>query len=326
MRALLVLLAIGCNGNDDKDVVAQTTDSGATDVTDVTGVPTPTGDPATVPLGGRCPMDERWGGFVVETYDFYAIVDGSVTDGVVPVSVLSELDVIGDCRMLQRLNPYCEGGCPPTDTCDFDGTCVPFPVGQDLGTATIGGLVQDVIMEPVMPGYSYFDTTLPRDAWVPGDLIELRTHGIFGDQELHGVGVERLSIPDEPILLQHDTPLTVHWTAPSGEVRSRVEVRLEIDQHGLTPASLVCDFEDDGEGTIDGSLVDSLIARGVTGFPNGTVRRVTVDRADLGDGCMDLAVSSPVTPQVRVEGFTPCYGPQDCPEGQTCNTAIQICE
>ena len=61
-------------------------------------------------------------------------------------------------------------------------------------------------------------------------------------------------------------------------------------------------------------------------FPNGSLARRTVDQAEMDPGCVDLVTQSRRNPPVRVAGFTPCTDDEDCPEGLTCNLAIEICE
>ena len=327
MWPLAFFLVLGCSGGESDDPTTTDTEDSDSD-TQETGVPTPTGDPATVPLNGECPLEDKWGEFVVGNFDFYAIVDGSVSDGVVPVTILENVGEDANCKLLKRNNPFCDPACEANQTCDFDGSCIPFPAGQELGTVTVGGLLKDVIMSAVVPGYTYFDTDLPFPVFEPGALIELRSEGgNFDPVELHGVGVETLSLTESEWILFENQDLVFNWPPPAGDVvRSKIHVRLNIDQHGLTPIQLFCEFEDDGQAALPADLVTSLITSGVTGFPNATVTRRTVDSTTIGDGCMEFVIQSTAQPSIRVDGFIPCISDLDCPNGQTCNLAIQICE
>lgn len=285
-------------------------------------------DPATVPLAGACDLAADHGGFVVQSAGDNTGVEGKVADGVVPISVLEQIGAAGECRLLRRNNPYCEPACDRGHTCDFDGTCLPYPANQDLGVVTISGLGQDVAMDPVFPGNTYFDTSLPDPPFEPGALITLSMpDGAYGPVELHGVGIELLAGVDAEWIVDAGSDLTVRWDAPTGDVvRSRVELSISIDQHGASPGVLRCSFEDDGEGTVPASLIDQLVNSGVTGFPAGNLDRRTVDRAELATGCLDFAVSHPLDVPVDVAGFTPCVSTEDCPDGQECNEELQICE
>ena len=283
-------------------------------------------DPATVALTGECPLESHLGGFVVEVYTDYSIVDGSVSDGVVPITILEEIARAGDCVMRRRDNPFCNPACGPDETCDFDGTCLPYPTEQDLGTVRVTGLVDAVAMEPLPPGARYFDTRLSHPAFTPGALVELTAGGWVGEVVLHGVGVAPI-LPGEPTWsLRTGEDLVVSWDVPTGVVRAEVALRVSVDQHGSSPASLACAFADDGEGTVPASLVDALRAAGVSGFPSGLLSRRTADHVDLPEGCMDFVVGTPRVPDVRVDGVTPCDEQADCPEGTSCNLALEICE
>ena len=189
---VFALIIGGCDPSE-PDVPADT-DTGEVSDTDTGEAP----DPAVVELAGTCALEDRFGGFLVEMYDSYSIVDGSVADGVVPISVLEQVGVEGDCKLLRRNNPFCDPPCGPDETCDFTSTCIPYPLNQDVGTVTVTGLSADVVMEPLQPGNSYFNTSLPHPAFEPGALVTLTTTGgAYDPVRLHAVGVEPLTILDE---------------------------------------------------------------------------------------------------------------------------------
>lgn len=285
-------------------------------------------DPATVPLAGACPLDSDFGGFHVLSAESGSAVDGDVSDGVVPQSVLEEVQRVDDCFVLRRNNPHCEPACAAGETCDFEGECLPYPAKQDLGTVTVAGLVIDVVMEPVFPGNTYYDTTVPTPPFDPGQLIALdMPGGVYGPLTLYGVGVEPLVSGDSLWTIETGNDMTVHWDAPTGDtVRSEIGLSVNVDQHGTSPGAVYCTFEDDGEGTVPAVMIDFLVEAGVTGFPSGALERRTQDHGDAGSGCMDFTVVAPVTVDVDVVGFTPCIDTTDCPDGEECNLALQVCE
>lgn len=314
---LLLLTLIACT-DADKSTTDDSTPPADDSATDDTG-PTPTFD-------GECELDVRLGGFAVEATTDYTVVDGAVLDGVIPASVLQPAGESGDCRLLQRLNPFCDPSCESDQTCDFDGTCIPYPLGQDLGTATITGLANLAEMSPVMPGYRYFYTDLPNPGYEAGAAIQLTTTGgTVPAFELDGMGVDQMEILDATWLIVDGADLTLSWTPPS-VAGARVKVEMTIDQHGLTPFLLTCNFEDDGQGTVPAELITAFVANGVSGFPNGTMSRMTADQTTVGSGCIDFVVSSPRSGTVRVDGQTPCTSDDQCPEGQTCNEELEKCE
>jgi hypothetical protein len=324
---------LSCNGDKGDDSTpagegdADTDSDSDSDADSDADSDTDTTDPATVPLAGPCPLETNYGGFLVDASPKYTIVDGKITDGVVPVEVLESVAVEGDCELLKKNNPFCDPTCAPDETCDFDGECIPYPLNQNLGTVTITGLTKPVVMEPPK-SYNYFNTSLPIGALPPEALVTLQTEGEAYDPiTLHGVGFDLLTPEKIQWTIDEGLPLTVTWDAPTTTVqRTEAFLNINIDQHGVTPITLFCRFADDGEGTVPASLLKTLISSGVTGFPNGGLKRRTVDSTAVGDGCAELVVSSFVEPDVSVIGYTPCKFDFQCPKGQTCNKKLERCE
>ncbi len=245
-----------------------------------------------------------------------------------PVSVLESVAVEGECELLKKNNPFCDPTCDAGETCDFDGNCIPYPANQDLGTVTIEGLTKPVEMQGAKPTYNYFDTSLPEGALPPGALITFHSAGgAYDPITLYGVGFELLTAPKTPWTITEGSPLTVTWDPPTTSlVRTEARLKINIDQHGQTPITVFCSFADDGEGTVPAGVLETLITSGVTGFPNGTLTRRTVDSTAFGDGCGDLVVSSLIEPSVNVAGYTPCTNDAMCPKGQHCNEKLERCE
>ncbi len=283
-------------------------------------------DAATVALRGECDMAYDFGGFEVVAVTGTTEVAGAVANGVVPERVLEVTASEGDCRVLRRNNPYCEPACEPGYACDFEGACIEYPANQDLGTVTVGGLLQAVTMTATFPGNTYFDTTLPHPAFEAGEVVYLdMPGGSYGPATFFGVGVEPLDEAPE-WSIDPDADLVVAWTAPvSAVVRSTVVAEVSIDQHGITPSVLRCEFADDGEGTVPRALLWSLVGAGVTGFPAGSLSRRTADALGAGEGCMDFVVSWTASATVSVLGHTPCVSTDDCPAGEVCNLELQTC-
>ncbi len=284
-------------------------------------------DPDTVGLDGTCALEDDYGGFVVEVYEDLSNVEGAVSDGVVPESVLENILEDNGCVLWRQNLAYCDGGCDAGYVCDFEGNCLPYPSNQDLGTVSIGGLGTDVAMEPVTPGYTYYDTSLAHPAFTGGELIALRMPaGTYGPVTLHGVGVEPLAGLGDGWFVEDGVDTIITWDPPTASVvRSDIVVKVRIDLHGSTPLTLACTWEDTGSGTIPGKVMAQMVAGGVTGFPQGFIWRRTADKAEVGEGCMDLVVSSPREVEVDVANFTPCLTDEDCPKGQECDVEFQIC-
>lgn len=319
---LTLLTLLSCagdkTGSDSSGHDSSATDDSGSD-TDLT--------PETVPLDGYCADDVRYGNFSIEG-NGGSYVTGSVGDGVIPATVLTGLETAGECTLWRKEVLFCDPSCEPGYTCDFDGTCVPYPEGQDLGTVTVTGLVQAVSMSPTVPGNTYYDTTVPTPPWEPGALVTLSTTGgVYDPFVLYGVTPDAFALDSLAWQLTEGAGLTVTWAAPTSNTRSKVRISMNIDQHGTTPVSAVCWFDDDGSAEVPAAIIDGLIGYGVTGFPRASAARVSADTATVGAGCADLwLTSSSEEPDIAVTGYTPCFTTEDCPEGQECNIELQRCE
>jgi len=317
-RVLLILafLGIACPSGADDDEV--TDDDDTSDDDDATA---DLERPLT--LDGGCSMEDRFGVFAVEGQELFGVAEGTVANGVVPVTILEEVAAEGACRLLRRNNPFCDPACSPGETCDHDGTCIPFPENQDIGTVTVDGLLLPLEMEPVQPGNRYFGLGLANPPFATG--AEIRLDALSAGLQLEGMGSETLEMPKEALLVEEGEDIAITWGAPLAETEARIDMSLTIDQHGVSPVAVNCTFEDDGEAFVPASLVDALFAAGVSGFPNARFARRTTDSASFGDGCVELRVGSVALPPVRVAGHTPCDSPDDCPEGLTCDVPTNTC-
>ena len=316
LLVLLLAVTTGCPSSvDDDDTTPADDDDSAGFV------------PRDVTLAGPCTMESRAGRFRVERQELFPVVDGAVADGVVPITILEVVDQLGNCRLLKRNNPFCNPACQPDWTCDFDGQCVPFPENQDVGTVTIRGLSSLVSMEPVQPGNRYFDTTAAEPLFGPGDEVFLDALGAdLPGFLLEGLGSDLLVLPDEEtILIEQGEPIVVEWPAPSSPGPAVMYLELSIDQHGTSPMKIECELADTGSAELPAAVADALLGAGVSGYPNATLSRSTVDSAPVGDLCVELLVGSPRQPDVRVAGHTPCSDNDDCPDGLTCDTSINTC-
>jgi len=278
-------------------------------------------------LGGPCALADRVGGFAVVDDGEYGYISGEVADAVLPVAVLAVVTTSGECTLYRKENPFCEPPCGPGDTCDYDGACIPYPIPQDLGDVTVSGLEGgNVDMNPLGDPPIYYATEIPYPPWQPGAAITIKsTGGVRTPLDMTGVGPQTFSVTDTAWTIQRGQPLTAHWAAPSGPVDTRVELQLLIDQHGNAPASVKCDFDDDGEAEVPVAIINALLDSGVSGFPSGRLTRQTFDSMAIGAFCADFAVRAPRNVKITVSGHTPCLHDNQCPSGQTCDEAIETC-
>jgi hypothetical protein len=275
-----------------------------------------------------CALGTRVGGFAIELVaeppPGFTSVSGKVAAGVVPAQVGELVRAAGDCRLLRKRTLFCDPACTSAETCGEDRKCIPFPANQKLGAVTVTGLVRPVRMTPT-PGGLYFDTTLPQPGFAPSAPIRLQTEG--GDLPaftLRGAGVPPLTLPTQPLMLESSAPLSVSWTIASAPA-ARIQLTLDIDQHGSTPATLVCDTPDSGSFTIPADVITDLLTAGTSGYPQLTISRRTADSTLLPPGCVDLTVEAALTRPLQVRGHTPCTRPADCPAGLTCDIPRQTC-
>lgn len=276
-------------------------------------------------LAGGCAYPDHVGGFLAGYEPTYSAFSGAVSDGVIPINVLEKVAEDESCELWQRNNPFCDPGCDAGHTCDFDGNCVPYPVNHDVGTVTVTGLAMPVMLEPVAPTFSYFDTMIGHPGFEPGAIITLQTTG--GDYSpivLHGIGVDMVDPTAEELHLTPDEPLDIEWTP--GDERTTMRVQLGVDQHGLSPLAMICSAPADvGTLTISGELITQFLDNGISGFPSADFNFETVDSVDIEPGCVELVVRSHEQVTVFVAGHTPCNVPADCPDGQTCDVMNQTC-
>ncbi len=321
LGTLALALALGGCPEDDDDDVSGDDDTTAADDDD-TG-DDDTGDDDTEPpeLAGACALESKVGYFQVQHEPDYSAVSGEVTDGVVPITILEEIASEGPCRLLRRNNPFCNPPCEPGTTCDFDGSCIPYPTAHGVGTVTIEGLTAPVSME--FP--AYFDTTLPHPPFTPGEWIQLTAAGDeYAGFTMHGMGVTPIETEDEAWIVREEQPLIVQWI-PTDEPPVEVQLRFNVDQHGNSPVELVCDLEDDGSHDVPSDLIAELLSAGVSGFATGNLYRRTVDSVEIPPGCVQFTVFSHVMGNLQVEGHIPCDEPEDCPDGMECDFATNTC-
>jgi hypothetical protein len=127
-------------------------------------------------------------------------------------------------------------------------------------------------------------------------------------------------------MIERGKDLKIDWATSATDQGTKVAVDLSTDQHGVTPLSLTCEFEDTGTATIPATVVDQLLTSGVSGFPNGGIFRRTADHVDVEQGCVEFLVGSRLAAMVSVAGYVACKKAADCPSGKTCNLALERCE
>lgn len=303
-------------------------DAGLDQLGDLAGEGLQDGSGGDVPLvepgsAGPCLLADKVGRFEIADFEHFAGVTGTVHSGVIPLTVLQDVGSSGDCTLLNKAIPFCDPACTPGDLCTDDGSCVPFPFAQSVGTVTITGLAQAVEMEPG-PSNDYFDANLPSPPFEQGAAVVLSASGgEYQPFELEVEGVEPMSGVDEMWFLDFGKSLEVSWTPSDGP--GRIYLFINVDQHGVSPTTLFCDTEDTGQLTIEAELIDQFLSLGVSGFAVGELRRRSIDSVTIEPGCVELSLFDGFKPIPVVGGHTPCNSDADCPEGQKCNVMINTC-
>jgi hypothetical protein len=273
-----------------------------------------------------CAPGRKVGQFRIELTEGFTAISGNIAEAVVPGDVREQVAEIGGCRLLRKRQLSCVPGCRAGMTCSEGGRCIPYPDNLDAGTVRIGGLVRPVQMRPDPAGRRYFATGLPHPGFTDGANIQLHASGAAGLSpfSLAGRGIAALVPADRPLSLEVDHPFAIEWQ-PADSRPAAIELTVNIDQHGQTPATLVCRGEDSGRLEVPADLVGRLIAAGASGYPQALLSRQSADAVDLPPGCVELIVASGARKSLTVAGHTPCRSDEECPPGGHCDTLLQSC-
>jgi hypothetical protein len=279
-----------------------------------------------------CDEGKRYGGFEVSLKN--GAVQGQVLNGVVPSYVPEELGAQGECRLLQGKNLFCDPACGSSESCNDDGTCRPTPLGQDVGTVTVTGArtstgETEIVLAPTASHFYSTRATLAEPPFEARAPLTLTATGsaLVPAFSLRGEGVEKLSVPDDPIVVQAGMPLALRWAAPAGATAAKVEINVQFNLHGSSTAAYIdCDVADDGSFDVPKELIDDLLGRELSGFPTVVLTRKTADSLAVGSGCLDFAVTSQVSRALEVPGISSCNVDEDCEPGQVCLHPQLVCE
>jgi hypothetical protein len=315
---ITLMLAPACT-DDTKDDAADNSGDGDGDATT-------TGDgDGDAGLAGECDPNTMVGAFVVQMELDYTAFSGAVSDSVVDSKVLQPVASEGDCRLVRKENSFCDPLCASDEVCDLAGECVPAAVAQNLGSMTLTGTNPDLAIEPT--GSNKYNGIPEHPGFDPDASIRLQTTGGDTDPlDLRGGGFEPVAAQDE-WLIEPGQPIAVSWdaSAQNGPYTPYVRILLNVDQHGSTPVTLICDVEDSGSMSIPAGIVDMLLGSGISGFPSGHLYRRTSDSTQTEWGCAQLTVESHAQALIDIVGHTPCQSDSDCSGGQVCDVPNETC-
>jgi len=260
-----------------------------------------------------CATGARVGDFGVQLASDFTAVQGWIRSGVVPAEVPEEVASEGGCQLMRARSLFCDPGCNPGETCGEGGVCIPYPTNLTVGVVNVEGLSAEVALEPRAPINLYANSgTLPHPGFETGADIRMRAEG--GDQaafSLRGQGVEAL-VTSEVGQVAGGQPLPVSWEATTQTDAARIQLRLDLDNHGASLGWITCVAEDTGSFEVPASLIDGLLALGVSGFPSISMSRRTTESAMLDAGCVEFSVFSEAELSLEVEGVISCGEDADC--------------
>lgn len=303
--SLLASLLAACPGGDDAPLDA------------------PPGDPPGQP-DGPCAADVRIGGFEAALRDGFTSVQGTVADAVTPGFVPEEVASAGPCRLLRPPTLFCDPGCAPGTTCDASGMCIASPENISVGDIDVDGMTMPVSMSANPPVFFYTNLgPLDHPGFQEGVPLQLRAQGAepIAAFSLDAVGVAPLSLADQSVLLDTDTPVVISWMPAASAEHIEIHIDLNIAQHGGTPGRIECEIAErdyGGQFELPVTLSNQLLAGGYSGFPSIVVTRRSADSVDTALGCVDWHVQSASALSVDIPGLISCSGDEDCPAGQTC--------
>jgi hypothetical protein len=267
-----------------------------------------------------CAEEEHVGSFEITLKDTFTAVQGTVTNAVRPSDVSEVTSTDGSCKLLQPKTLFCDPMCGSGETCGDAGTCVALPTNQSVGVVSISGLTAVVSMEARSPVFYYNHIgDLPHPAIQAGDEVVLSAAGdVIAPFSISTTGIEVLNVTTASMRLERDVPGVLDWTAGTAQESTKIEIELNIANHGGTPAKVQCLSDDSGHFEIPTSMVNALLDLGFSGFPSVRLTRAASNVATTDYGCVDFRAQSTTVLTVDIDGLTSCSDNSDCPTDQTC--------
>jgi hypothetical protein len=162
----------------------------------------------------------------------------------------------GDCALYRRDLAPCGDSCD--GDCGGAGICIPFPRYASAGDISVTGVVEDLALRFVEPGYYVPETRPQGDLFEPGASIQVAASGgDFPAFEMEARGVADLTDEIE-LVLDDDRDHTVTWTAGDDEATG-FQLVLRTGWHGGPyETMLICEAPDEGRLAISRTLIRML--------------------------------------------------------------------
>jgi len=254
---------------------------------------------------------------------------GKISDGPTPATTQwIDPQTEGDCTLTTPHSPYCTTPCGSSAACVEDDTCLAYPTAHGAGAVTVTGiqaangstpltllLTNNVYQAPPAVALAY-------PPFAESDAVTVTAAGdYFPAFNLSSKAIAPLVITSTNLALKSGQGLALTWTK-GAEGTARIHVKLDISHHGGSKGQIECDTADSGALTVSGALITKLLNLGVAGFPTVIVTRHTVGSTVIPSGRVELELSSTVEQSVSVDGLISCTDPEDCPDGQECQSDL----
>ena len=263
----------------------------------------------------------------IENEKAYTSFFGKVFDGKTPsTTIWEEKNSIGECKLLIPRIPFCEQPCTSGSVCTEDNICQSYPGEINIGIIQLEGLQTisgetTINIEPVANNYQLVGVELEFPPFSERDDIILKAEGNLevSSFTLTTKGITPLELKNDSIPIEQAKSVTLNWTPPSSNTKSKIYVKLDVSHHGGTKGKIECETEDSGSLVIAANLLKSLLDLGVAGFPTVILSRKVKDQI----GQIEFTIVSTFEKLVTIDGVVSCFNDSDCPENQKCQSDRQ---
>jgi hypothetical protein len=262
--------------------------------------------------------------------DSYTDIGGAMYDAALTELVIWDKKTTdGNCSLYQPRTPFCES-CASGQVCVDTNVCRTPPSKHDVGAVTMTGLSgADPLALIAVTGtettYSCAET-LPVPPCTVGATVGLSAAG-KGDYPAFSIQTQciaPLAVTNSAIALQSGTAFTLTWT-PSSVASARINLEFDLSHHGGSKGKVICETSDTGSLQVSSSLIDKLLALGVTGYPKADVTRVITGTTAVGSGQAQFKIYSDLDFVVQIPDLVSCQNDTECPTGQTCQNTSNMC-
>jgi hypothetical protein len=260
----------------------------------------------------------------------YTEIGGFMYDGpAADLVIWDKKKTDGNCSLYQPRTPFCES-CATGLVCVDTNVCRSQPSTQSVGTVTLTGLNTSPLELTTVTGstgttYVGADS-LPVPPCTTGTAVGLSATG-KGDYPAFTIQTQCIAplvVTNSTFALESGKAFNLTWT-PSTVAGAKVNLEFDLSHHGGSKGKVICETSDSGSLQVTSTLVDSLLALGVTGYPKVDVTRVITGTTAVGSGQAQLKIYSDQSYVVQIANLISCQNDTECPSGQTCQVPGQMC-